>query len=300
MRKLIEFRTPAKISCMQTSAPVIQQGWLRVFLFLIVYLLFIFSGSFLLALALPNFFSNPANASYSFYSSIATVFCISLLCVYFFRRVVDKNSFASLGFVWKGFGKEQFSGFISGMLLITTIATILWLMKLLEWFITDIDITGMLLVFAVMMMVAIGEELVFRGYILNNLMLSMNKELALFVSALLFAVFHSLNPNFNLLAFINIFLAGILLGINYIFTRNLWFSIFFHFSWNFIQGPVLGFKVSGIELPALLQQNFSGGILLTGGVFGLEGSVLTSIVIAITCIIFYFVFKNKYLPENVN
>jgi uncharacterized protein len=284
---------------MQTSAPVIQQGWLRVFLFLITYLLLIFSGSYLLTLVLPNLLSSEADAVQSFYISITFVFCISILSVFFFGRVIDKKSFTSLGFLWKGFGKERFGGFTTGLLLITAIATVLWLMKLLQWYTTDADVTGMLLVFVVMMMVAVGEELVFRGYILNNLMQSMNREAALFVSAFLFAVFHSLNPNFNLLAFLNIFLAGILLGINYIFTRNLWFSIFFHFSWNFIQGPVLGFKVSGIELPALLEQNFRGSILLTGGVFGLEGSMLTSIVTAIACMIFYFVFRDKYLPKNV-
>lgn len=279
---------------MQTSAPIIKQGWLRVLLFLPVYLLFIFGGSYLLQFIPFGSLNIKADSVVSFYTGIALIFFVSILCVLFFRKAVDKRSFTSLGFAWKGFARERFGGLMSGLFLITLIATVIWLMKLTQWYTVDLDAAGMAFVFLIMIIIAVGEELVFRGYILSNLMQSMNKEAALLVSAVLFAVFHSLNPNFNLIAFINILLAGIFLGINYIFTRNLWFSIFFHFSWNFIQGPVLGFKVSGIELPALLEQNLRGNILVTGGVFGLEGSMLTAIITAIALIILYFVFRNKY------
>ncbi len=284
---------------MQTSAPHIKQGWLRVILFLLVYLFLIFSGSYLLQFIPPGSLGIKEGSVVSFYISIAVIFLLSMLSVLFFRKVIDKRSLSSLGFIWKGFAKERFGGFITGLLLITVIATVLWLMNLTQWYTVDIDINGMLLVFFIMSIIAAGEELVFRGYILNNLMQSINKEAALLISAILFAVFHSLNPNFNLIAFINIFLAGIFLGINYIFTRNLWFSIFFHFSWNFIQGPVLGFKVSGIELPSLLEQNLKGSILVTGGVFGLEGSMLTAITTAISLIVLYVVFRNKYSTAGI-
>ena len=106
--------------------------------------------------------------------------------------------------------------------------------------------------------------------------------------------------HFNLIAFINIFIAGVLLGINYIYTKNLWFAIFFHFSWNFFQGPVLGFQVSGIELPTLLQQNSNGSILLTGGKFGLEASWLVTIAMSLTVLILYFIFQKKYNTPTVD
>jgi membrane protease YdiL (CAAX protease family) len=145
-----------------------------------------------------------------------------------------------------------------------------------------------------MLLVSFAEELVFRGYVLNNLMQSVPKEAALFTSAILFAIFHSLNPNFNLIAFINIFIAGMLLGVNYIYTRNLWFAIFFHFTWNFFQGPILGFEVSGLSLPSLLDQNLRGSILLTGGEFGLEASWLTTFATSLMAIALFFLFQRKY------
>lgn len=277
---------------MQSTA-IIKKGWLRVLLFLIAYFLVTIFGATLVGIVAAFAFPNPGELNL-FYTTILLSFFVGLLLVLFFRKTFDRQSFISLGFAWKGFGKERTAGFVTGILLISAMATVLWLMNLMQWFTVDADIQGMFLVIGLLVIIAVGEELVFRGYILNNLMQSIPKEAALILSAVLFAVFHSLNPSFNLIAFINIFLAGILLGTNYIYTKNLWFAIFFHFSWNFFQGPVLGFQVSGIELPTLLQQNIKGSMLLTGGQFGLEASWLATVAMSITVIILYFIFQKKY------
>jgi membrane protease YdiL (CAAX protease family) len=277
---------------MQTSS-VLQKGWLRVLLFMIAYLLFIFSGSSLLG-ALLVLLNLPESNESLFYSSILLNFFIAFVLVSLFRKIFDGKSFKSLGFHWKGFGKERATGFFTGILLIAAMATVLWGMDLLQWFKADVELADFALVTIIMMLVSVAEELVFRGYVLNNLMQSMPKQPALILSALLFALFHSLNPNFNLIAFLNILLAGVLLGTNYIYTRNLWFAIFFHFSWNFFQGPVLGFEVSGLELPSLLEQNIKGSFLLTGGDFGLEASWLATFTMAIMILVLFVVFQRKY------
>jgi hypothetical protein len=284
---------------MQTSAPAVKQGWLRAIIFLIAYIVLIIAGALLAGLIDVKAFL-PGNESITaFIVSIAINFIISLVLVFAFCKLVDRTSFASTGWRWKGFGRERFAGLVAGILLVTVIASVLWLMQLTQWFTTTADTANMLLIFTAMLIVAIGEELVFRGYILNNLAKSMNREIALLLSSLLFAGFHLLNPNFNLIAFINIFVAGLLLGINYIFTRNLWFGVFLHFSWNFFQGPVLGFKVSGLELPALLEQNLKGVVLITGGRFGLEASLLTTIVMVLSITVFYYTFQAKYKAPSV-
>jgi hypothetical protein len=67
---------------------------------------------------------------------------------------------------------------------------------------------------------------------------------------------------------------------NYIFTKNLWFGIFFHFGWNFFQGSVLGYNVSGTGIEqgsSILQQTVIGEKFFTGGNFGFEGSVICTI-----------------------
>src|SRR5258708_25291372 len=146
-----------------------------------------------------------------------------------------------------------------------------------------------------MALIAFSEELVFRGYILGNLLDSVgNKWVALVLSSVLFAAFHFTNPGIHTLAFVNLLLAGLLLGINYIYTRNLWFSFLFHLSWNFFQGPILGFRVSGLNLPTLLVAEPKGDLFITGGEFGLEGSILNTTVSVIALCVLALVFEKKY------
>lgn len=277
---------------MQANTTV-KHGWLRAILFLLIYLLITIGVSSMVLVVAVLLFNNTASI-HLFYAAVLLNFSTGVLLVMLFRKMIDKETVKSLGLQWKGFGKERTAGFIAAVLMMTLMATVLWLMGLLQWFTIDVEWQGMAYVFVALVLVAFVEELLFRGYVLQNLMHSMRRERALIASAVLFAVFHSMNPNFNLIAFINIFIAGFLLGVNYIYTRNLWFSIFFHFSWNFIQGPVLGFDVSGIELPSLLQQNLRGSILITGGQFGLEASWLTTLTASLACIALYFIFQKKY------
>jgi uncharacterized protein len=135
---------------------------------------------------------------------------------------------------------------------------------------------------------------------LNNLMQSLNRWLALTISAALFSLMHSNNPAVDIIAMMNLFIGGLLLGINYIFTRNLWFSILLHTLWNFLQGPVLGFAVSGVRLESILQPELKGNVLLTGGDFGLEASLLTGIVLMIAVLILYLLYQSRkaYMPRS--
>lgn len=271
--------------------PLIKQGWIRAVLFLITYLLLMLFtatafGKLSASISLPDVTA--------LWGNILVQLIVGILLVLIFRKWMDRASIKSLGLPLKQYSKEAMIGFVTGIFLCHFITVVLWLMQLLEWMPGDTSFLSLLSSFLLLALVAFTEELVFRGYILNNLMQSMNEKTALFTSAFIFAAAHSFNPEFNLTAFFNILLAGLLLGINYIFTRNLWFGILLHLSWNFVQGSVLGFKVSGLELPSLLQQNLRGSILLTGGKFGLEASWLTTIVLGITIPVFYLLFREKY------
>jgi uncharacterized protein len=92
---------------------------------------------------------------------------------------------------------------------------------------------------------------------------------------------------------VNIFLAGILLGVNYIYTRNLWFGWLLHFSWNFFQGSVLGYNISGLTLQPVLTQEMKGADWLTGGQFGFEGSVVSAVLQLLAILILVFVYERN-------
>lgn len=124
--------------------------------------------------------------------------------------------------------------------------------------------------------------------------------MALLISSILFSLFHAANANIGIIALINIFVAGFLLGINYVFTRNIWFAVFLHFSWNFFQGPVFGYEVSGTNMSSLLQQTLKGPDLLTGGDFGFEGSLVCLFLNLLTCALlasYYAGYRTRSAPE---
>ena len=110
-------------------------------------------------------------------------------------------------------------------------------------------------------------------------MQSMNRYVALSISSVIFMSIHLLNPNVNFLSVINLFLAGIVLGIYYIHKPNLWLPIGMHLTWNFFQGPIFGFEVSGIETKSIIGQSIKGNEIITGGAFGFEGSIIATILI---------------------
>jgi len=290
-----------------TKNPVIRQGWLRVLLFCccfgIVSLLFAIPTAFILIGTDPLQWKDrlaPAIADLQtgnyLWLAVLMETVISLVSVCIFRFWIDRRSFMDLG--WRGLGdyqNEALTGLFMGPALMGLASVLILVSGHLEW--TDIvfDPSSLFISLGFMLLIAFSEELVFRGYILGNLMESFpNKWIALGISALLFACFHLSYPGLHTLAFANLFLAGLLLGINYIYTKNLWFSTLFHFSWNFFQGPILGFKVSGVTLPSLLQAEPKGDLFITGGDFGLEGSILNTAISLISLLILAWAFEKKY------
>ena len=127
---------------------------------------------------------------------------------------------------------------------------------------------------------AVFEEGMCRGFLLGRMMdAGINKFTALVLSSAVFSCLHLANPGFALLPFINLLLAGVLLGAAYIYTRNLWFAIGLHWFWNWLQGPILGFEVSGnvLEGSLLTLEEPAEAVLLNGGTFGFEGSLVCTV-----------------------
>jgi membrane protease YdiL (CAAX protease family) len=122
------------------------------------------------------------------------------------------------------------------------------------------------------------EELLFRGYAFQKLVRG-NRAFAVFFVALVFAGLHANNSAVTSLALLNIFLGGVLLGLAYLRYERLWFPIGLHLAWNLMTGPVLGHEVSGYEdFRSLLVESGHGPWWLSGGEFGIEGSVLMTAV----------------------
>ena len=126
---------------------------------------------------------------------------------------------------------------------------------------------------------------------------SFNNYMALVVSSILFALAHGFNPNMDWFSYLNLFLAGILLGATYVYTKNLWFPIALHFSWNFFQ-TLFGFNVSGQDFYSLIEFKIIDKNMINGGDFGFEGSIF-SIVAHVLLITAIFLYYERIKPKRI-
>lgn len=217
-----------------------------------------------------------------------------ILFTWGYRKLVDRKSLKSLGFSFSNYKRDFFKGMDWGMAAITVGFLILFAGGILTVDGIQLNLEQLFIAFILFSIVALNEEIMIRGYILGNLSESYNRYIALIASSVLFMLMHLANANLSAIALLNLFLAGILLGVYYIFRRNLWFSIGLHLTWNFFQGPVYGFEVSGVKTQSIIQSSFSGSDYLTGGKFGFEGSLLATLII----LIMIFSIHQKYRIET--
>ena len=282
--------------------PVIKQGWLRVIIIFVPYTLvaglFQLLGLFVVSLVTGNDLTELISQLEVTRGDpqgflVIQVFSLlgTLLVIWGFRKNIDRTSFYSLGFDLQGRGKDIKLGVIVGAITMTLGAAILWGLGLLAIERAGFIASTFFLSLFLCVFISLNEEILVRGYVLGNFMESFNKYVALVLSALIFAILHIFNPNTSEVGIINLFLAGVLLGASYVYTKNLWFPIALHFSWNFFQGPVFGFHVSGLNMDAvIIQKPTTGGQLLSGGAFGFEGSVVATFLtlIMIGWVTYYF------------
>lgn len=115
-------------------------------------------------------------------------------------KYVDKESLINLGFQIRNRFKDFYLGFLVGFIVMILGFFVLWIFDQVNIEGTNFNLSELFISIAVFAIVAIVEEALFRGYVLRNFMLSMNKYLALMFSAMLFAIMHGANPNISAFA----------------------------------------------------------------------------------------------------
>ena len=225
--------------------------------------------------------------------NVVVVFSI----VFLFRKIADKKSILSLGFSIRNWFRNVIGGFLLSLSLIGLGSVLLIVTKEIKIVNTGFRFEVLAGYFFILIFVSLGEEVLLRGYILNNLLDSTNKYVALVISSIIFSSMHLLNAHVSFLAFLNLFLGGILLGIQYIYTRNLWFAISQHLFWNFIQGPIMGFNISGNDTNSGFLVQYKEGNIINGGDFGFEGSIICTF-LSVLFIVVIVAYLSRSQPEN--
>jgi membrane protease YdiL (CAAX protease family) len=132
-----------------------------------------------------------------------------------------------------------------------------------------------------LVLVAFFEEILVRGIVLKALERPLGNLGAVLLSSLLFGIAHAPNDGATLLSTVNVTVAGVMFGGAFIATRRLWLCIGLHLGWNFTASYLFSATVSGHQGQAgLFFGRLHGPDWITGGAFGIEGSVVTLIALA--------------------
>lgn len=280
---------------------------------IILSLIFMYGGSLIGSLAtvplylallnVPLFFNNQ-----NLLSLLITLFSFAFisLLIFFRVKVIEKRSLSSIGFNKNNWLKKYSLGFLIGLVMMSIIVLILLLFGYITVERNPIQPVGVSAISSVLVILfgwiiqGATEEIVTRGWLLNVLSSKYNIGFGLLISSTLFGLMHLTNPNVNYIAVINIILVGLFYGLYVIKTNDLWSVCGMHSAWNFAQGNIFGFEVSGLDISVgtLIDLNLVENDFITGGVFGPEASIVATFVLLLSIIILLFINNTNLLKIN--
>jgi uncharacterized protein len=253
----------------------IRSGW-RVLLFLL--LLFA-------AASIVFFIASVFTTDLAHYSPLLMVLCVFMATV-IMVKLFEKRPIISVGIpLHPRMPLELVLGVVIGGLMMTVV--FVWYFAMgwieLEWRGLEPSAFGMVLASTLVFytLAGFGEELFFRGYPFQTLVESIRAPAAIIIMSAAFSAGHAMNPDITWIGFMNIFFAGVWLSVAYLRTRTLWLPAGLHISWNFFQGTVFSFPVSGIQQEgrSLFIGMVEGPAAITGGEFGPEGGLIVTVVL---------------------
>lgn len=280
---------------------------------IILSLIFMYGGSLMGSLAtvplflalrnIPLFFNNK-----DLLSLLITLFSFAFisLLVFFRVKVIEKRSFSSIGFNKNNWLKKYSLGFLIGLAMMSIIVLILFPFGYITVEKNPIQPVGISATASVLIILfgwiiqGATEEIVTRGWLLNVLSTKYNIGVGLLISSTLFGLMHLTNPNVNYIAVINIILVGLFYGLYVIKTNDLWAVCGMHSAWNFAQGNIFGFKVSGLDVSvgSLIDLNLVGSDFVTGGIFGPEAGITATFILLASIGILLFIDKKRYFSNK--
>lgn len=270
----------------------LRAGW-RILIFLLLFL-----GFSTLIFAIRPLLGDITKREFLENYSIIVVMVLAAgasLMVLVSRKLLDKKTFVSLGLTWnkRALYDLLFGFFLSGLMagLIFLVLALFGFIKFEGFndlkrfepqegafdfvhFMSLLSLASIAVLLVEHILVGYWEELVFRGYLFQNMVEGMGNKIAIIISCIIYGLIHAANPNAGILSSLIIVLFGFLRIYGYLLTNMLWLSMGMHMGWNFFQGPVFGFHASGHEMITVIKQADLGPGYLSGGDFGPEGSLL--------------------------
>lgn len=225
-------------------------------------------------------------------------FVIILFLFIFWVKVIEKNALSSLGFVKRNWLKYLGWGIMFSLVQMGVIALVYQLSGIGSFELNELSLEPILFIlglFPFWLLQGGTEEVATRGWLLTRIAARSNLPLAIAISSSLFGFLHLGNSGVTFLSVLNIVLDGVLAGLLLVYTDSIWLVVAQHGTWNYVQGNLLGFQVSGTGADASIFSFTigSGPDWLTGGEFGAEGSIITTMVVLLSLVIVYRLGERK-------
>ena len=225
-------------------------------------------------------------------------FVIILFLFMFWVKVIEKNALSSLGFVKRNWLKYLARGILLSLLQMGVIALVYQVSGIGSFVLNELSLEPLLFIlglFPFWLLQGGTEEVATRGWLLTRIAARSNLPLAIAISSSLFGFLHLGNSGVTFLSVLNIVLDGVLAGLLLVYTDSIWLVVAQHGTWNYVQGNLLGFQVSGTGADASIFSFTmgSGPDWLTGGAFGAEGSIITTLVLLVSLVIVYRLGERK-------
>ena len=234
--------------------------------------------------------------SFSGTSNLADeAFCLFLSI--FLMTKISKLKIEQLGFTKDNIVFSYLKGALFGTLQIFTVFFIIFGLKAIDvYYVGNISILLLIKIFIIFIFQALLEEILFRGYLMPFFSKVIGIKFTITLLSFLFTCIHLFNPNLDIIGLANVFLAGVTFSLIYYYTGNLWLVGAMHTLWNFILGFIVGSQISGIITynSVFFSIPVENKDLISGGVFGFEASIVTTIVeLTISLFVIYLIKKEK-------
>ena len=225
-------------------------------------------------------------------------FVIILFLFIFWVKVIEKNALSSLGFVKRNWLKYLVWGILMSLVQMGVIALIYQVSGIGSFELNELSLEPLFFIiglFPFWLLQGGTEEVATRGWLLTRIAARTNLPLAIAISSSLFGILHMGNAGVTFLSLLNIILDGVLAGLLLVYTDSIWLVVAQHGTWNYVQGNLLGFQVSGTGADASIFSFTMGDgpVWLTGGAFGAEGSIITTLVLLVSLVIVYRLGERK-------
>lgn len=209
-------------------------------------------------------------------------FAFISLAIILWARFVEKSPWLGLGIRKKGALKDFLLGWGIGAAMLITCVLLMWGFGAIQVtsFQFSANLVGEFLILVLAWSIqGTTEELLTRGWMFSSLAAKHNIPVGILVSSLFFTFLHLSNDGISLIPLLDLTLFAILACLVMLKTGNLWVIGGLHAAWNCFQGNVFAFPVSGTQAgQAFIAVETSGPDWLSGGAFGVEGSIISLLI----------------------